>query len=378
MLAPSPVVGDRHGRVREVLDRASLDGLIVTRLPNIFYLTNLAASAAIALVTRTQLYLLTDFRYRAAVRRLFDSAEAPPGTVFQQVDGSYDEALVQVLATLGPGRYGFEAAHVPVRQHMSWVECLAKKGAAADFVPTDAAIERMRVVKDAFESGLLREAAARLSDVARGVLAELVSPGRTEHELAAEIDWRLKRAGFERTAFDTIVASGPNSALPHAHPTDRHVESGDLLLFDFGGVFHGYCVDLTRTVAVGPVHDEQRRLYRAVHAAQQAAIAAVRAGTTSDVVDAAARDYLTEHDLGDAFGHSTGHGLGLEVHEEPRLARRRATGPEPVTLERGMVCTIEPGAYVPEFGGVRLEDDVWVGDERCEVLTDVPFDDRLM
>jgi Xaa-Pro aminopeptidase len=250
--------------------------------------------------------------------------------------------------------------------------------ASLELVPTDSLVERLRLVKDEFEATILREAASRLSEVARGVLSDLARPGGREHDMAAEIDWRLKRAGFERTAFDTIVAAGPNAALPHAHPTDRRVEAGDLLLLDFGGVLHGYCVDLTRTVAIGPVRDEYRRIYRAVYDAQRAAIASVRPGCLTDAVDAAARDRLTASGLGEAFRHSTGHGLGLEVHEEPRLGRTREGGPPAVPLEAGMVCTIEPGAYLPDLGGVRLEDDVRVSADGCQVLTDVPFDDRLL
>jgi Xaa-Pro aminopeptidase len=267
---------------------------------------------------------------------------------------------------------------VSVRQLATWQATLAGRGSTVEFVPAHDVLEGLRIVKDAFEADVLREAAARLSEVALGVLRDLAGPGRTELDLAAEIDWRLKRAGFERPAFDTIVAAGPNSALPHARPTERRVESGDLLLFDFGGVLHGYCVDLTRTVAVGPGTGEQRRLYRAVYDAQRAAVAAVRAGVTADVVDAAARELLTARGLGEAFGHSTGHGLGLDVHEEPRLGRRRPEGPEPTRLQCGMVCTIEPGAYLPEFGGVRLEDDVWVNEDGCDVLTTVPFEERLL
>jgi Xaa-Pro aminopeptidase len=360
------------------LEASTLDGLIVSRLPNILYLTNLDASAALAVVTRTQLYLISDFRYSAAVDRLLDSPGAPPGTVFERVETSYDEALAGVLGRSGAVRLGFEAAHVAVRQKATWVDRFSTLPSRPDLVATDAVVEQLRLVKDSFEMGVLREAAARLSAVARDVLADLTTAGRTERAVAAEVDWRLKRAGFERTAFETIVAAGPNSALPHAHPTDRPIATGDLLLLDFGGVFHGYCVDLTRTVAVGPVHPEQRRIYRAVHEAQAAAIAAARGGVTADVVDAAARDLLTREGLGEAFGHSTGHGLGLEVHEDPRLARRRSDGPPPPLLVSGMVCTIEPGAYLPNFGGVRLEDDVCLRDDGCDVLTDVPFDDRLL
>jgi Xaa-Pro aminopeptidase len=378
VLCPSDGLARRHGRLRETIARLGLDAFIVSRLPNVHYLTNLAASAAAAVVTPTQLYLITDFRYSAAVDRLLSSPAAPPATSFVRVETSYDEAVVGVLAGLGVARVGFEAAHVTYRQHATWAARLHDAEPSLDLVPTDDAVEALRAVKDPFETGILREAAVRLSEVARGVVDDLAVAGRGERDLAAEIDARLVRAGFERPAFETIVASGPNAALPHARPTSRRVEAGDLLLFDFGGVFHGYCVDLTRTVAVGPVREEQRRLYRAVYDAQRAAIAAVAPGTATDIVDAAARDLLTARGLGEAFGHSTGHGLGLEVHEDPRVARRRAGGPEPAVLAAGMVCTIEPGAYVPGSGGVRLEDDVLVSETGADVLTDVPFDERLL
>jgi Xaa-Pro aminopeptidase len=350
----------------------------VTRLPNVFYLTNLGASSALAVCTPTQLYLITDFRYSAAVHRLLASDSAAPATTLRLVDASYDEALARVLGETGARRVGFEAGHVSVRQHGTWAGMLTARGMSAELVATDAVIEGMRIVKDAFEIRVLREAALRLSEVARGVLSELAVPGRPEADVAADIDLRIKRMGFERTAFDTIVAAGPNAALPHARPGDRALADGDLVVLDFGGVYHGYCVDLTRTVALGRVQPEQRRLYRAVLEAQRRAIASVADGTLSGAVDAAARDWLTAQGLGEAFGHSTGHGLGLDVHEEPRIARVREGGLPPVTLRRGMVFTIEPGAYVTDFGGVRLEDDVLIGEEGCEVLTDVPFDDRLM
>lgn len=377
MLSPAAALASRHERVRGALVTQDLDALVVSHVPNIFYLANLAASAALAVVTPARLYLITDFRYSAAVDRLLASEHAPPATEFVRVESSYDETLAGVLARTGPGRIGFEAAHVTVRQHASWQERLVACP-GLELVAAHDTVERMRVVKDAFELGLLREAAARLSEVARGAVSNPRSLGRTERDVAAELDARLKRAGFDRTAFDTIVASGPNSALPHAQPTDRALEDGDLLLLDFGGVFHGYCVDLTRTVAIGAVSAEQRRLYGAVHAAQRAALDAMRAGVTADVVDAAARNVLGAEGLAEAFGHSTGHGLGLEIHEEPRLARRRPEGPEPAVLEPDMVCTVEPGAYLPGFGGVRIEDDVVVGAAGCERLTDVPHDERLL
>ncbi len=186
--------------------------------------------------------------------------------------------------------------------------------------------------------------------------------------MAAEIEAAIREAGFSRPAFETIVASGPNSVLPHARPTDRPIQDGDPTVLDFGGVYDGYCVDLTRTVQLGAPSGSLRQLYGAVAEAQKAAIAAVRPGVACSAIDAAAREVLGRYGLAEAFGHGTGHGLGLEVHEEPRIARQSARLPDPV-VEPGMVFTIEPGAYVSGVGGVRIEDDVLVTDTGCEVLT---------
>jgi Xaa-Pro aminopeptidase len=208
-----------------------------------------------------------------------------------------------------------------------------------------------------------------------------VGPGRSEREVAADIDWRLRQAGFERPAFETIVASGPNSAMPHARPGERVLEPGDLVVLDFGGVYGGYCVDLTRTVSLGEPAAEARRVYGAVHDAQTAAIEAVRPNVRASQIDAAARDTLKGHGLGEAFGHGTGHGLGVEVHEAPHIRpRQESAAPSALaawtaddSIEPGMVFTIEPGAYIPGWGGVRIEDDVLVTGDGREVLTTVPY-----
>jgi Xaa-Pro aminopeptidase len=234
-------------------------------------------------------------------------------------------------------------------------------------VPTERIVERARIIKDAAEIAALREAGRRLAAVAEQ-LPPLVRVGRTERDIAGDIEVALRAAGFSRPAFETIVASGPNSALPHARPTARAIEAGDPTVLDFGGVYDGYCVDLTRTVQLGVAPAALRGLYTAVAEAQQAALRAVRPGVPSSSIDAAARGVLERHGLGEAFGHGTGHGLGLEVHEEPRIARAAARLPD-VVVEPGMVFTIEPGAYVPGVGGVRIEDDVLVTETGCEVLT---------
>ena len=203
-----------------------------------------------------------------------------------------------------------------------------------------------------------------------------VRAGEREREIAAVIEMAMREAGYERTAFDTIVASGPHSAMPHYRAGTRVLTSGDLVVLDFGGVLDGYCCDLTRTVSIGPPSREARRVYDAVRDAQAAAVAAVKPGIDASAVDAAARELLRDRGLGDAFGHGTGHGLGLDVHEEPRVGKPR-TDLAPVTLAPNIVFTIEPGAYLPGFGGVRIEDDVLVTEDGCELLTHLQREELL-
>ena len=229
-------------------------------------------------------------------------------------------------------------------------------------------------MKDADELAILREAGARLSEVATAILDDqVVAVGRREVDVAAEVDHRMRRAGFSRPAFDTIVASGPNSALPHARPTGRRIEAGDPVVLDFGGVFRRYCVDLTRTLCPGGASPTLDRMHAAVADAQRQALSAVGPGVDPAAVDAAARETLARAGLGDAFGHSTGHGLGLEIHEAPRLGQRRPGAAPDAPLDPGVVCTIEPGAYVVGTGGIRIEDDVAVTATGHERLTDVPL-----
>lgn len=369
--APTPALDLRHARIRQACSLQGLDALVVTSLPNITYLSNFAGSTAVAILTRDRLVLVTDFRYLTAVDQTRGTAAECPGLDLVRVESSYDQTLVDLLASLGAPRIGFEAAHLTVSR-FRWIEDRLDRGVAV-LVPTEGVVEDARVLKDGWELATLREAARRLSEVARGAVYE-ARPGRREREVAACIDARLRDAGFERTAFDTIVASGPNAALPHARPGERRLTEGDLVVLDFGGVYDSYCVDLTRTVAAGAAGARARGVYTAVLEAHDRAIAAVAPGRTRFAPDEAARGTLAGHGLGDAFGHGTGHGLGLEVHEAPRISRRRE-GEAPGAADRlaaGMVFTIEPGAYLPGWSGVRIEDDVVVTGEGVDVLTDVP------
>ncbi len=362
----------RFGHVRAALARERLDALVLVHLPNVQYLTGFGGSAAILVVGEQGARFITDGRYTTEARETL--IPGCPGLELVAVDPSYDETLARVLESHHRGaRVGIEASHMTVGRH-GWLT--ARLAGACELVPVDRVVEAVRLVKDAFELEVFREAAAMLDDVVHDVFA-VARAGQREIELAAEIDYRIKRRGFSKTSFDTIVASGPNAALPHARPGERALEPGDLVVLDFGGVHRGYCVDLTRTVSVGDAGDAARQMFAAVEAAHAAAIARVRAGVLASEVDDAARRALEAQGLGPAFSHSTGHGLGLEIHEEPRVGPvRPGTGAQQMSrderLAAGMVITIEPGVYVPGRGGVRIEDDVLVTDEGCVVLTQAP------
>ena len=352
-----------------------MDALVVSHPPNLRYLTNHAGTAGLAVVTASSILLLVDFRYLTAVEMLQASPSACPGLSLVRVPGSYDAALAECLESICARRVGFEGAHVSVARHAAWVRACRGRGLALDFVATDRAVEQLRVIKDDDEIARLRAAAAGLTPVAEAAFAA-VRAGAAEREVAGVIEAALRAGGFERPAFDTIVASGPNSALPHYRAGERRLSEGDLVVLDFGGVLDGYCSDLTRTVSVGTPSSDALRVHAAVLAAQRAAIDAVRPGVLASLVDAAARQVLDAKGLGEAFGHGTGHGLGLDVHEDPRVARATADSPS-AALEAGMVLTVEPGAYLAGWGGVRIEDDVLVTPTGCETLTSVPRDLRM-
>jgi Xaa-Pro aminopeptidase len=371
LLAESSILAIRHRRIRTTLETLGLEALIVTTPANIRYLTNHTGTAGTVVVTADAIHLLIDFRYEEALRALQASAAACPGLTTWPVPASYDEALASCLVEIGIGRAGFESTHLTVARH-HWLT--ATLAARSDVVlrSTEQVVEQARMLKDAFEIARLRESAARLTGVAEAAFAA-AREGSVERDVAGVIEAAMRAAGYERPAFDTIVASGPHAALPHHRAGARRLTSGDLVVLDFGGVLDGYCCDLTRTVAIGRPTEDARRVYDAVRDAQQAAMDAARPGVPATAVDAAARQVLEERGLGRAFGHGTGHGLGLEVHEEPRITRPRSDVPA-TPLAPGMVFTIEPGAYLAGWGGVRIEDDVLVTETGCEVLTSVSRD----
>src|SRR6266550_3200060 len=331
----------------------ALDGLVVTSHANIRYLTGFSGSAAVVAVTRADVLLVTDFRYD-------EQARAEAGEVARvEVDStSVWDRFFQELATLGPlGTLGYEAHALSVHD----AERFAQAGKAWRWVPTTELVERLRAAKDEGEVAAIRGAAQLAGEALRQTLVQ-VRPGMTELAIAGVLEGALRRLGSEGHPFATIVASGPRSALPHARSSRRAVAAGEWLLLDFGAQVDGYCADITRTVVVGArATERQRVLYGLVREAQQRARAGVRAGMTGRDADALARDPIAER----GFGHSRGHGLGLEVHEAPRLSK---TSPDP--LPAGAVVTIEPGVYLAGDGGVRIEDDVHLAAAGPELLSD--------
>ena len=346
---------ERQAALRGALEADGLDALLVTHLPNIRYLTGFTGSAALLLVQPDATTLITDFRYAVQA-----PDEAGSAAVVEIDQKNVWDRLGRLLAAAAPGALGIEAQALTVRD-AERVAGLTR----GRLVPTTDLVERLRAIKSPEEVAAIR-AAANLAQAALAEVLPTVRPGLTELEIAATLEAALRRRGSEWHPFPTIVASGPRAALPHARTSPRPVQAGEWLLLDFGAQVDGYCADLTRTVVVGARADErQLTIYELVRTAQRRALEHLRAGMTGREGDALARDVIAARGFGEAFGHSLGHGLGLEVHEGPRLA---PTADAPLPLHA--VVTVEPGIYLPGWGGVRLEDDAYLGPDGAVVLSD--------
>lgn len=350
-------------RLRLAISGLRADALLVTHLPNIQYLCGFSGSAAILLVEPGRSTLFTDSRYT------FQAREEVSGARIHIAKRGLLRAAGEALHDLSRRRTRFWAAYSP--EHLTVAQKEALQGAAGSkvrWIIDKSAVEKLRSVKDADELAVMREAADIVSEVFRGLL-QAIKPGVSELSLAARIEYDIKRRGGSGPSFETIVASGPRAAWAHARPTSKPLRKNELVVLDQGAILRGYCSDMTRTVFLGRASRRVRRLYNAVLEAQQAAKAAIRPGTKACDVDRAARDILKRHGLARYFTHSLGHGLGLEVHEMPRLGRSETT-----ILQEGMVLTVEPGVYIEGLGGIRIEDDVLVGPNGCTDLTTAPRD----
>ena len=353
-------------RQNELKMRLSKEGfacLLVSHIPNIRYLTGFSGSAGVLCIGPNEAVFFTDGRYRdQAGEEIGAAAEI---RIVER--GAWQEAVETATELAGSnGTVGFEADYLSFSEGRS----LAEEGK----VPLSGWVEELRVVKAPEEIDAIREAVRIAFDALEEVLAR-IRVGESELEIASNLERALRARGSEWHPFETIVAGGPRSGLPHARTTERKIVPGDLLLLDFGARVRGYCADVTRTVVVGRRPDErQAEVYELVARAQREAISGLKAGVTGREVDGMARAVLEEAGWGDAFSHSLGHGLGLEVHEEPRLAKTSEA-----KLRSGSVVTVEPGLYWADWGGVRIEDDVLVLDETgSEVLGDWNTDLRVV
>jgi Xaa-Pro aminopeptidase len=353
-------VSDRLGRLRSSMDAAGVDALLVTHLTNIRYLTGFTGSAALLLVRADGAWFVTDGRY--ANQCVDELARAGVTATIEVPNKADDQRVAVVAAAEGAARVGLEASHVSWAQQQRMATTWFP---SADLVATEGLVERLRLVKDAGELERM-SAAATIADIAFGRLRSRLADRPTEAEFGLELDTEMRRLGAADVSFETIVASGPNGARPHHRPGTRVIEPGDLVVCDFGALVEGYHSDMTRTVWVGEPSSTQRRMFDVVAEAQQCGVDTVRAGVSVGEVDEACRSVIRQAGWSEAFVHSTGHGVGLDIHEEPRVAAGDTV------LEAGWVVTVEPGVYLADHGGVRIEDTVVVTDDGCWPLTRAP------
>ena len=349
---PSPYP-ERVRRLRVGLSETGV--LLILNAINIRYLTGFTGGDGALMAGPTWLVLLVDGRYVTQAR-----GEAAGTEIFEfrnRVDG-----IAAVAHQQGIGQIDFESPALSVEEYLKLQEGLP----GVELRPLTSVFHCLRAVKDDGEIDRIREA-ARISGEALAAIREMIRPGVREEEIALELEYRMRRGGAEQVSFETIVAAGPDTALPHATPCRREIADGDFVMIDYGAVFEGYRSDETCTVVVGHASDRQRDMYRLVLEAHDRAIRAVRAGVSCGEIDRIARACLAEAGMAGYFSHGTGHGVGLDVHEAPRLASGREE-----LLQAGMVVTVEPGIYLPGVWGIRIEDTVLVTEEGCETLTQTP------
>ncbi|MBM7555213.1 M24 family metallopeptidase [Halanaerobacter jeridensis] len=347
---------ERIKKLRSKLDEEEVNALLINNPQNRQYLTAFTGTAGVVLISDNSAKLITDFRYTEQAED-----EATDFEIVEQGDNKL-ETINRLLQEEGIEKLGIEAQGISYRKYLQY-----QKELDVELVATTDVVKSLRKVKDKSEIDKISQA-VEISDYAFEQIQEQLQVGAIEREIALELEFAQKKQGATKNAFDFIVASGTRGAMPHGVASDKEIEAGDLVTMDFGCVYQGYHSDMTRTVMVGEEPTaKQEKIYNLVLEAQQAAIAAIEPGETGAEVDKVARDIIAEAGYGANFGHGLGHSVGLEIHENPRLSRKDDT-----VLEAGMVVTVEPGVYIPDWGGVRIEDIVVVTDDGCEILTDSP------
>ncbi|WHY90486.1 aminopeptidase P family protein [Neobacillus cucumis] len=339
-------------KLRESFAANGIDGILITSSYNRRYVSNFTGTAGVVLISSEKALFITDFRY------IEQASKQCQGFEIIKFSISIPEEVAKQVKQLGINKLGFEADYLTFSELKSY-----EKEIEGELLPVSGVIEKLRLIKTDAEIKILKEA-ADIADAAFKHILDFIRPGKTELEVANELEFFMRRAGATSSSFDTIVASGQRSALPHGVASDKVIETGDFVTLDYGAYYKGYVSDITRTVAVGQPDEKLKNIYEIVLDAQLRGMEGIKPGMTGKEADAITRDYITEKGFGEYFGHSTGHGIGLEVHEGPALSFR-----SDLVLEPGMVVTCEPGIYIPELGGVRIEDDTLVTKTGNEALT---------
>ncbi|MGE6629353.1 M24 family metallopeptidase [Bacillus sp. NPDC077027] len=343
-------------KLRKLLADLEIDGLVITSSFNLQYMTGFTGSSGLAVVSKDRATFITDFRYTEQAK------DQVKGYDITQHKGSIVETAAQTAKDFGVKRLGFEQNHMTFAVYEQYRE----KMSGIELVPVSDSVEKLRLIKSSEEIKILEEA-AKIADRAFDHILTYIKPGLTEISVMNELEFFMRKEGAEGSSFDMIVASGVRSSLPHGRASEKVIESGDMVTLDFGAYFKGYCSDMTRTIAVGQPSDKMKEIYHIVLEAEIAGVDQIKPGLTGREADRITRDIIEKYGYGQYFGHSTGHGLGMEVHEAPSLSSRSDT-----VLEEGMVVTVEPGIYLPDVGGVRIEDDIVLTADGNKRLTHSP------
>ncbi|WP_066312346.1 Xaa-Pro peptidase family protein [Bacillus sp. FJAT-29814] len=339
-------------KLRNSFTDNGIDGMLITSPFNRRYISNFTGSSGVVLISAEKAMFITDFRYIEQAKKQCEGFE------IIKFNDSIPKEVAELSKQLGIQKLGFEEDHLTYSSFTVY-----DNETEAELIPISGVIEKLRLIKTEAEIKILKEA-ADIADAAFKHILDFIRPGKTELEVSNELEFFMRKAGAVSSSFDTIVASGYRSALPHGVASDKVIEAGDFVTLDYGAYYKGYVSDITRTVAVGTPDTKLKDIYEIVLEAQLRGVAGIKPSLTGKQADALTRDYITEKGYGEFFGHSTGHGIGLEVHEGPALSFK-----SDMVLEPGMVVTCEPGIYIPGLGGVRIEDDLLITNDHNETLT---------
>lgn len=343
----------RLQNLRKKMKLKNTDAVLITKRENYIYMSGFTGTSAVLFITESRAVLLTDFRYVEQA-----STQAPEYEVIKYT-GSYMNELNDLVGKEHVERLSFEDGHLTFAEYSEYLEKLK----ISEFLPLGGAVEELRRIKDESEIVRIKKAVSIADDVFKHILS-FIKPGVAEVELAAEMEYFMKRQGAVGPSFDTIVASGKRSSMPHGVASEKKIEAGDVITMDYGALYNGYCSDITRTVFLGKPDSELERIYKIVLGAQLRGLEVVKRDSAGREVDSIVRTVIVEAGFGDNFGHGLGHGVGLEIHEEPMLSMRGN-----IDLKDGMVVTVEPGIYVKGLGGVRIEDMLVVNGDTPHILT---------